>query len=251
MEVHRRGGRVLLGAATDGAQMAYQPFVDALSDVIADSPEAQLHADAQRHFGTLSRLFPTVAARFGRASAAGIDPLTERDELQAAIAELVAQSARRHPTMLVLEDMHWASALTREAALHIVRNGGTAPLLVVLTTRDTAPELDSALTSWLAAAERLGDAMVARRPRPDRDDRAPGHARWQCGSRRGSAWHGRQPPVPPRGRHEWRREPNPAGLPRQPMQPAERRRPRRAGHGGGARRVGSSRTCCRGHRAAG
>lgn len=153
-EVYRRGGRVVLGASSDGAQMPYQPFVEALEAVVAATPESQLRSDLRGHLPTLSRLFPG-AARFGVPGSRDTDPLSERGEAQSALTALVIHTARRHPLMLVLEDMHWASAPTRDAALRLVRDGGTAPLLVVVTTRDTVPELDSALTSWLAAAARL------------------------------------------------------------------------------------------------
>ena len=83
------------------------------------------------------------------------------EELQAALAMLVTQLARRRPTLIVLEDMHWASAVTREAVLHVARVGGTAPLLLVVTTRDTPPDLDRVLsTTWLAAAGRLPSSEV-------------------------------------------------------------------------------------------
>ncbi|HMK12456.1 MAG TPA: AAA family ATPase, partial [Acidimicrobiales bacterium] len=160
VKVHRRGGQVLLGASTDGAQMAYQPFVDALSDLVAATPESQLRSDLSRHVHTLPRLFPGQVSRLGSAMHRDLDPLSEREELQATLAVLVTQLARRHPTLIVLEDMHWASAVTREAVLQVARIGGTTPLLLVVTTRDTPPELDRALTTWLAAAGRLPSSEV-------------------------------------------------------------------------------------------
>jgi tetratricopeptide (TPR) repeat protein len=57
--------------------------------------------------------------------------------------------------MLVLEDAHWAASLARDTLLHVARTAGDAPLLVVVTTRDTAPDLDASLTNWLAEAQRL------------------------------------------------------------------------------------------------
>ena len=155
-DVHHRSGRVLFGASTDGAHTPYQPFVEALRDTIAGVPEGQLRADVGRHVDPLARVLPDVAARLGTTvRAAGLDPLSERQASQAAIAALLIAMARRQPTLLVLEDMHWASSLTREAVLLLARTGGAAPLLIVATTRDTAPELDPTLLRWLADAARL------------------------------------------------------------------------------------------------
>ncbi|MEL7208600.1 MAG: AAA family ATPase, partial [Actinomycetota bacterium] len=155
-EVHDRGGRVLLGAATDGAGLAYQPFVEALEPVVAAATESQLRTDAGLHAPDLARLLPSVGARLTiDPPETGFDPLGERQRLHAAIQAYLAAAARRQPTLLVLEDVHWASSLVRETLLYLARTSGQAPLLIVATTRDTAPELDDALTGWLAEAARL------------------------------------------------------------------------------------------------
>ena len=86
---------------------------------------------------------------------AGLDPLGDRYASQVGIAAFLAATAQRQPTLLVLEDLHWASAVTRQAVLHVARTGGAAPLLVVATTRDAAPDLDDELQRWLADAARL------------------------------------------------------------------------------------------------
>ena len=155
-DVHIRGGRVLYGAATDGAQSPYQPLAEALRGVVEGASESQLRADVGRHADVLTRLIPDIATRLGSSRAsARLDPLAERLELHIGIEELLIRSARRHPTLLVLEDLHWASPATRDAVLHLARTVGSAPLLVLVTTRDTAPDLDESLNRWLAEATRL------------------------------------------------------------------------------------------------
>jgi class 3 adenylate cyclase/DNA-binding CsgD family transcriptional regulator len=156
VEVHQRGGQVLLGTSTDGAQLPYQPFVEALSDTITSAPEGQLRADIGRYGEALARVLPGVPARLGTMPApAGIDPVGEREAAQAALGAMLAAMARRQPLLLVLEDLHWATPLTRETALHLARRAGTAPLLMVATVRDTPPEFDAALAGWLADVGRL------------------------------------------------------------------------------------------------
>ena len=227
VEVHRRGGQVLLGASTDGAQMAYQPFVDALSDLVAATPESQLRSDLSRHVHTLPRLFPGQVSRLGSAMRRDLDPLSEREELQAALAMLVTQLARRRPTLIVLEDMHWASAVTREAVLHVARVGGTAPLLLVVTTRDTPPDLDRALTTWLAAAGRLPSSEVISVAGLDIGataellDGLAGHV--DPAGR--AATHGRKPALVTRERG-WGFQPDAPGPARDPVCAADRHRPR-------------------------
>lgn len=156
VEVHRRGGRVLLGACTSGAQVPYQPFVEALAEAVASAPEGQLRADIGGQVQPIARILPDVTRRLGVVPpAAGVDPFGERESSQESLVRLLTAMARRQPLLLVIEDLHWASSLTREVALGLARRGGTAPLLVVATARDTAPDLDAQLATWLAAAARL------------------------------------------------------------------------------------------------
>ena len=156
VEVHRRGGQVLLGTCTSDVHLPYQPFVEALGETIASTPEGRLRADIGRNVHALSRVLPEVATRLGTIPPArGVDPYGERDSGQEALLGLLVAMARHQPMLLVVEDVHWASSVTRDLLLHIARRGGTAPMLVVATTRDTAPELDAPLAAWLAAVARL------------------------------------------------------------------------------------------------
>lgn len=156
IEVHRRGGQILLGSCTSDAHLPYQPFVEALAETIASTPEGQLRADIGRNVNALSRVLPEVAMRLGTIPPeTGVDPYGERDSGQEALLRMLSAMARRQPMLLVVEDVHWASSVARDVLLHVARRGGTAPLLVVATTRDTAPELDAALAAWLAAVARL------------------------------------------------------------------------------------------------
>ena len=63
-------------------------------------------------------------------------------------------AAASAPTLLVIEDLHWSTATTREVVRQLVRTAGRARLLVVATTRDTAPDLDQDLATLLADLER-------------------------------------------------------------------------------------------------
>src|SRR5262249_53117492 len=93
--VHRPSGPVPLRACTAGAPAPYQPFVEALRDLVATAPEGQLRTDIGRHAEPLSRVLPEVAVRLGTVvPPSGIDPLGERQAAQTAIATYVAAIAR-------------------------------------------------------------------------------------------------------------------------------------------------------------
>ena len=52
--------------------------------------------------------------------------------------------------LVVIEDVHWSTASTRDSLRYLARLGSAAPALLVLTSRDSAPDLDDALAGFLA-----------------------------------------------------------------------------------------------------
>ena len=111
--VHQRGGRVALGSCTDGRQRPYEPFAALL----------------------------TIEGRARVGADLVIDPERDRVAVQAAVHEHLLEAARVHPTLFVIEDLHWASSATRDVVSHIARVGGDAPLMLLITFRDE-PQLD-------------------------------------------------------------------------------------------------------------
>ena len=111
--VHQRGGRVALGSCTDGRQRPYEPFAALL----------------------------TIEGRARVGADLVIDPERDRVAVQAAVHEHLLEAARVHPTLFVIEDLHWASSATRDVVSHIARIGGDAPLMLLITFRDE-PQLD-------------------------------------------------------------------------------------------------------------
>ncbi len=73
------------------------------------------------------------------------------------------RSAR--PTVLVIEDVHWADEATLDVLSYVIRRLGPLPLLVVLTYRDDELALDHPLRQLLGLAARIA---AVRRLRLDR-----------------------------------------------------------------------------------
>ena len=100
----------------------------------------------------------------------------------------------RSPTVLVVEDLHWADRSTLDLLTFLVRNLPAA-LLLVLTYRDDELHRRHPLRPFLAGAgpERQGRTSRAEPLRPGRDGRpARRHPRGQTGRRAGRA---HLPPV--------------------------------------------------------
>jgi DNA-binding CsgD family transcriptional regulator/tetratricopeptide (TPR) repeat protein len=78
------------------------------------------------------------------------DQDTERHRLHMAVTELLVATGRRAPTLLVLEDGHWADRPTLLLLRHLGRAAADARLLIVATFRDTEADVP----------QELGDALV-------------------------------------------------------------------------------------------
>ncbi|MFZ1489073.1 MAG: AAA family ATPase [Ilumatobacteraceae bacterium] len=151
-------GRVVLGSCYAGTQAPFQPFAQVLVDD-ATQPGDPAWLDWIGAAGpTLARVAPELGRRLDLAEPGeDVDPL---DEKAGALAELhgyFSRASRTRPLILIVEDVHWASRSTRDAVLHIARVGGRCPMLVIVTSRDTAPERDDALVTLFGELLRLAN----------------------------------------------------------------------------------------------
>jgi DNA-binding SARP family transcriptional activator len=139
---YEAAGTVLHGRCDDGLAVPYQPFVEALGTYVRHATEPVLG----RLAGELTRLAPDLTTRFpDLPDPINADPETERHRLFDAVAAWLAAVAETAPTVLVVEDIHWASPPTLAMLRHLVRSGEPGRLLVVINYRDTALDLTPAL----------------------------------------------------------------------------------------------------------
>jgi DNA-binding CsgD family transcriptional regulator/tetratricopeptide (TPR) repeat protein len=148
--VHAAGARVLAGSCFEDAHRPYEPFVQAISDDLAARSTGEARHMAFDSKAAVARVVPELAARLDiPVSAEPIDPIVERAEVFDALRSYLLRVAADGPALLVIEDIHWATATTRDALLHLARRAAHAPLLIVLTTRDSQPDLNSDLSVLL------------------------------------------------------------------------------------------------------
>jgi DNA-binding CsgD family transcriptional regulator len=162
-EVHSRGGRVLFGACFEDVHAPFQPFLQALGDDMAQLSDAELRRRVGSDGDALAHLLPNAAPRWGgRAPTDVLDASGERLEMFAAVHGYLARAVEKEPMLLVIEDLHWASATTRQGIQQLARLSGRAPLLIVVTTRDSAPDLDDRLAAFLSELGRLPSVEMVR-----------------------------------------------------------------------------------------
>ena len=155
-EVDRSGGRVLLGMCFEDADAPFQPFVQAIADDLATLSEVSARRRAASDTAALARIIPGLARRTGVAATANnLDPVSGQATIAAAVGRYLRRAAEDAPLLLVVEDLHFATATTRATVRHIARSPIHAPILMLVTTRDTAPDVDDELRVLLGDLARM------------------------------------------------------------------------------------------------
>lgn len=149
---HDAGGTVLYGRCDEDVYVPFQPFVEALAQVVQGGPA---QPELGRHAGELVRLLPELRAYLtGLEPPLQADPETERYRLFDAVAAWLGATAQEAGVLLVLDDLHWAGKPTLMLLRHLARSQEPMQLLVVGTYRETDVGGGHPLTELLADLRR-------------------------------------------------------------------------------------------------
>jgi predicted ATPase/class 3 adenylate cyclase len=150
--VHDEGAVVLFGRCDEDRALPYQPFAEALTAYVAAASQEDLAEQTAAFGGDLARLVPQLGDRVQNlAEPLRADPEIERFRLFESVAALLRAIAAQTPTLLVLDDLHWAGKPELLLVRHLLRTLGDAHLLIIGTYRDTDLDRRHPL------AEALGD----------------------------------------------------------------------------------------------
>jgi class 3 adenylate cyclase/tetratricopeptide (TPR) repeat protein len=121
-----------VGRCLPYGQIAYWPLAEVLKDQLGvldgDSPESIRHRLGDRE---------VLGLALGLDVVRDLHPLVVRDRFQDAWVELLSELAAERPTVVVVEDLHWAAAPLLDLLEHLCDRAG-GPLLILATAR---PEL--------------------------------------------------------------------------------------------------------------
>jgi DNA-binding SARP family transcriptional activator len=139
---------VLYGRSSKEPLIAYQPFAEALRRYVAVAPLATLREEPAYAAAELTRLVPSLRRRLTDLPEPVSDDVEgQRGRLFDAVASLLANAARGHPVVLVLDDVHWADRSSVLLLTYVLRFGEPTGVLCVAASRDTEgpalPELAS------------------------------------------------------------------------------------------------------------
>ncbi len=133
-EARELGCAVLSGGASDAeVSLPYLPFVEAIGNYLDEQDLDRLREALGPALGELGQLFPTLAG--DRLPEPSTDPGQAKLRLFESIVSLLALPARDRTVMLVIEDVHWADASTRELLDYLARRLTDLPSLIVVTYR--------------------------------------------------------------------------------------------------------------------
>src|SRR5262245_49375971 len=129
---------VLWGRCYEGeAARPYGPFAEALAEYARQTAAETLRAELGTGAAPLTRLVPALKERLpDLPEPVPMQPDEERTRLIDAVTQCLLTVAARVPTVLVLDDLHWADAGTIALLRHVARFAPRGRLLVVGAYRD-------------------------------------------------------------------------------------------------------------------
>jgi DNA-binding SARP family transcriptional activator len=136
--VHDRGAGVLYGRADEHGTLAYQPFVEGLRHWAINTPAQELQEKLGPHASVLARLVPEVTIRLPEPPQIEQGELA-RDLLFDAVTATLSAIAYTRPTLLIIDDLHWADQGSLLMFRQLARFPHRSRLMVLATHRETEP----------------------------------------------------------------------------------------------------------------
>jgi class 3 adenylate cyclase/tetratricopeptide (TPR) repeat protein len=151
-----QGALVLWGRCYEGeAARPFGPFAEALGEYARTAAPEVLRGDLGLHAAPLTRIVPLLRERLpDLPDPVPLEPAEERVRLLDAVAQSLLAVAARVPTVLVLDDLHWADAGTVALLRHVARFAPRARLLVLGAYRDVEVAAHHPLTEALGTLPR-------------------------------------------------------------------------------------------------
>jgi DNA-binding SARP family transcriptional activator len=159
VRAEKQGGKVVVGRCFESEHvLPFAPWVgifrtEALGPALRETAEG----DARRR-ADLARLLPELAPGDAAGAVAGDDYLRIFDAVTAVVGKL----SSRRPTVLVLEDLHWADGMSARLLSFLARRARAWPLLLVASVRDEELPDNPPARKVLAELDREAAATLVR-----------------------------------------------------------------------------------------
>ena len=129
--------------------LPFGPIVAILRSILLDNlEEADDIIGHHRH--DLAGLLPEL--NVGAAAPASLEG--DVDRLFDSISSVLGEAALRRPVAVLIEDVHWADAATRDLISSLVTNLGASRILLIVTERTGAVDRKHPIRTWMAERSR-------------------------------------------------------------------------------------------------
>ncbi len=149
------GATVLWGACREEFNTPYRPFVAIIEQALEQMPPECLRGITPQAAAPLLRLTTAALVPWPTAASFVSNDGDSRPILFDAALGVLLAAAEQKPTVLVLEDLHWAPEPTLAMLSHLVESTAGEQLLVLATRRTTAPDRTDTVSFALADLHRL------------------------------------------------------------------------------------------------
>jgi len=157
-DAYEQGAVVLYGRCDEDLGIPYQPWIEALGQLVEGVSETVVASHVAERGPHLARLVPQLAKRVPVDLPAPQDPDSERFVLFGCIADLLARASVEHPVLVVLDDLHWADRPSLQLLRHLHTTETPMRVGVLGTFRDSDVAAGDPLSDLLAALHRDGGA---------------------------------------------------------------------------------------------
>src|SRR5262245_19352791 len=154
-----RGACVDLGG-DDG--LPFAPIAEMLRELVRRLDAATLASLMDLATLDLARLLPALGSAAGSGNVQAAPDELAQTRLFEAFLTLVGRVGSIAPVVLVIEDLHWADAATRDLVAFLARNARDDRLCAVATYRTDELHRRHPLRAWLAEMQRLGSVQLIR-----------------------------------------------------------------------------------------
>jgi DNA-binding CsgD family transcriptional regulator/tetratricopeptide (TPR) repeat protein len=153
-EASRRLVRVLEGSAFElDRALPYGPITDLFRTFLASKPPQEALDELGPAVVPLARLLPAVAAWLPQSTEPfPASPVDEKHQTLHGLLLAFDRLIQRGPTMVVVEDVHWADEASLDLLLHLARSAAARPLLLIVTLR--TEEAGPSVIDWRLTLER-------------------------------------------------------------------------------------------------
>lgn len=163
------GALVVAGVCDSNLALPYQPWMMVVEQLVEQLPDDVLGALADE-LTHLSVLVPSLERYALDRRPQTADPETARHRLFRGVRLLLAAGSRLAPTLVVLDDLHWAGQQTLAVLQYLARTAPLEHVLVVGTFRDTPADGSGPLAATLAELRRVDHAARLSLPGLDAGD---------------------------------------------------------------------------------